>query len=132
MVANKKDIRVLIVDDSKTVRLNVRSFLRDLGFVEIELAEDGLQAMDKLQAGTHVYGLIISDWNMERMTGYELLKAVRADVSLKTIPFIMITANNAPENIMQAKQAGVSNYIMKPFTIATLRDRLQATLGLLN
>jgi two-component system, chemotaxis family, chemotaxis protein CheY len=129
MVASKKDVRVLVVDDSKSVRLNVRSFLRDLGFVDIDLAEDGLQAMEKLQSGMYRYGLIISDWNMEKMNGYELLRAVRSDILLKTIPFIMITANNSPENIVQAKQAGVSNYIMKPFTIATLRDRLQATLG---
>ena len=129
MVASKKDIRVLVVDDSKSVRLNVRSFLRDLGFVEIDLAEDGLQAMEKLQSGMYRYGLIISDWNMDKMNGYELLRAVRSDAVLKSIPFIMITANNSPDNIVQAKQAGVSNYIMKPFTIATLRDRLQATLG---
>src|SRR5882672_9271108 len=125
MVARKQDIRVLVVDDSSSVRLNVRSFLRDIGFVDIDMAEDGLQAMDKLQSGAHAYGLIISDWNMDKMNGYELLKAVRADVLLKTIPFIMITANNAPENVVKAKQAGVSNYIMKPFTIAALRDRLQ-------
>jgi two-component system chemotaxis response regulator CheY len=129
MVAQKKDIRVLVVDDSSSVRLNVRSFLRDIGFVDVDMAEDGLQAMEKLQAGTHRYGLIISDWNMDKMNGYELLRAVRADVTLKAIPFIMITANNSPENIVQAKQAGVSNYIMKPFTIAILRERLQATLG---
>lgn len=124
-----KQKRVLVVDDSKAVCLNLRSFLKELGFPNVDMAEDGLIALEKLRADVRAYGLIISDWRMERMSGYELLKAVREDVTTKQLPFIMITAQNAPENVVLAKKAGVNNYIIKPFTIATLKQRIEAVLG---
>ncbi len=124
--------RVLVVDDSKAVCLNLRSFLKELGFPNVDMAEDGMVALEKLRADISAYGLIISDWRMERMSGYDLLKAVREDVKTKHIPFIMITAQNAPENVVLAKKAGVNNYIIKPFTVATLKQRIEAVLGPLN
>ena len=127
-----KSKRVLVVDDSKAVCLNLRSFLKELGFANVDMAEDGLFALEKLRADSTAYVLIISDWRMERMNGYELLKAVREDIKIKHIPFIMITAQNAPENVVLAKKAGVNNYIIKPFTVATLKQRMEAVLGPLN
>lgn len=124
-----KQKRVLVVDDSKAVCLNLRSFLRELGFPNVDMAEDGQIALEKLRADVSAYALIISDWRMERMSGYELLKAVREDVTTKHLPFIMITAQNAPENVVLAKKAGVNNYIIKPFTVATLKQRVEAVLG---
>lgn len=129
-MAASKNIAILVVDDSQAVRLHVRSFLRAMGFPDIDLAEDGLVALQKLRS--RGYGLIISDWSMEKLDGYELLKTVREDVKLKHIPFIMITASNEPQKVMLAKQAGVSNYIIKPFTIAALKQKLEAVLGRLD
>ena len=131
-MAVDKQRRVLVVDDSKAVCLNLRSFLKELGFPNVDMAEDGLSALEKLRLDLSAYSLIISDWNMERMNGYELLKAVKTDVKTKHIPFIMITAQNAPENVVLAKNAGVNNYIIKPFTVATLRQRVEAVMGPLN
>ena len=131
-MAVDKQKRVLVVDDSKAVCLNLRSFLKELGFPNVDMAEDGLVALEKLRVDIQSYGLIISDWNMERMNGYELLKAVKTDVKTKHIPFVMITAQNSPENVVLAKKAGVNNYIIKPFTVATLRQRVEAVLGPLN
>lgn len=128
-LAVDKQKRVLVVDDSKAVCLNLRSFLKELGFPNVDMAEDGLIALEKLRADITAYGLIISDWNMERMNGYDLLKAVKQDIKTKHIPFIMITAQNAPENVVLAKKAGVNNYIIKPFTVATLKQRVEAVLG---
>lgn len=124
-----KQKRVLVVDDSRAVCLNLRSFLKELGFPNVDMAEDGLVALEKLRADLTAYGLIISDWNMERMNGYELLKAVKQDIKMKHLPFIMITAQNAPENVVLAKNAGVNNYIIKPFTVAILKQRVEAVLG---
>lgn len=131
-MAVDKQKRVLVVDDSKAVCLNLRSFLKELGFPNVDMAEDGLVALEKLRADIQAYGLIVSDWNMERMNGYDLLKAVRQDVKMKHIPFIMITAQNSPENVVLAKNAGVNNYIIKPFTVATLKQRIEAVLGALS
>lgn len=131
-MAVDKQKRVLVVDDSKAVCLNLRSFLKELGFPNVDMAEDGLVALEKLRVDIQAYSLIISDWNMERMNGYELLNAVKKDVKTKHIPFIMITAQNAPENVVLAKKAGVNNYIIKPFTVAILRQRVEAVLGSLN
>ena len=128
-LAVDKQKRVLVVDDSKAVCLNLRSFLKELGFPNVDMAEDGLIALEKLRADLTAYGLIISDWNMERMNGYDLLKAVKQDVKTKHIPFIMITAQNSPENVVLAKKAGVNNYIIKPFTVAILKQRVEAVLG---
>lgn len=118
---------ILIVDDYKTMLRIVRNLLKQLGFDNVDEATDGAQALSKARAKS--YGLIISDWNMEPMTGYELLKEVRADSQLKDTPFIMVTAESKTDNVIAAKKAGVNNYIVKPFNAATLKTKLTAVLG---
>jgi two-component system, chemotaxis family, chemotaxis protein CheY len=120
-------IRVLIVDDYKTMLRIIRNLLKQVGFENVDEACDGSSALQALRANT--YGLVISDWNMEPMTGLQLLKEVRADAKLSHLPFIMITAESKTENVIAAKQAGVNNYIVKPFNAETLRDKLQSVLG---
>ncbi len=117
-----KDLTVLIVDDFLTMRRIVRKILRDLDFQNIIEAEDGSAALEVLK--TNKVDLIVSDWNMPKMTGLELLKAVRADEKTKHLPFLMVTAEAQKENIFEAVQAKVSNYIVKPFTAATLEEKL--------
>jgi len=121
------NMRILIVDDFKTMLKIIGSSLRQLGFKNIEEALDGAAAYKKIQESK--YDLILSDWNMQPMTGLELLKAVRSNPASKHIPMILITAESKPENIIAAKQAGVNNYIVKPFNTNTLRDKLIAVLG---
>ena len=118
---------VLVVDDYQTMIRIIRNLLNQLGFKNIEEAKDGRQALEKLNGGK--FGLVISDWNMEPMTGYELLQEVRASDTLKSTPFIMITAESKTENVIAAKKAGVSNYIVKPFNAETLKGKLKAVLG---
>lgn len=118
---------VLVVDDYQTMIRIIRNLLNQLGFKNIEEAKDGRQALEKLQGGK--FGLVISDWNMEPMTGYELLQQVRATDALKTTPFIMVTAESKTENVIAAKKAGVNNYIVKPFNGETLKGKLKAVLG---
>ena len=115
---------ILIVDDYNTMIRIIRNLLRQLGFEQIDEANDGQAALAKLR--TRNYGLVISDWNMEPMTGYELLKEVRADPGLSKTPFIMVTAESKTENVIAAKQAGVNNYIVKPFNAATLKSKIEA------
>ena len=122
-MAMDKNINVLIVDDYKTMLRIIRNLLKQLEFDNVEEATDGSEALAKLRAGN--FGLVISDWNMEPMTGLDLLKEVRADARLKHIPFIMITAESKTENVIAAKQAGVSNYIVKPFNAETLREKIE-------
>ncbi|MEM1381921.1 MAG: response regulator [Pseudomonadota bacterium] len=117
-------IPVLVVDDYKTMIRIVRNLLKQIGFQDIDDASDGTAALEKLKEKQ--YGLIISDWNMEPMTGYELLKIVRADENMKNIPFIMVTAEAKSENVVAAKQAGVSNYIVKPFNAPTLKEKIES------
>ncbi|MGA2223780.1 MAG: response regulator [Syntrophobacteraceae bacterium] len=117
-----KDLTVLIVDDFLTMRRIVRKILRDLDFQNILEAEDGSAALDILKS-TKV-DLIVSDWNMPRMTGLELLKEVRGNDSFKDTPFLMVTAEAQKENIVEAVKARVSNYIVKPFTAAILEEKL--------
>lgn len=117
-----KDLTVLIVDDFLTMRRIVRKILRDLDFENIIEAEDGSAAVDILK--TNKVDLIVSDWNMPKMTGLDLLKHVRGDDKLKDLPFLMITAEAQKENIVEAVKAKVSNYIVKPFTAATLEEKL--------
>ncbi|MCE5336426.1 MAG: response regulator [Desulfobacteraceae bacterium] len=117
-----KDMTVLIVDDFLTMRRIVRKILRDLDFENILEAEDGSAALDLLKVNK--IDLIVSDWNMPRMTGLDLLKAVRSNDSTKDIPFLMVTAEAQKENIVEAVKARVSNYIVKPFTAATLEEKL--------
>ncbi|MBI4966793.1 MAG: response regulator [Rhodospirillales bacterium] len=121
------NMRVLIVDDYKTMLRIVRNLLKQLGFMNVDEATDGSMALQLLRNGT--YGLVISDWNMEPMTGLQLLKEVRADPKLKATPFIMVTAESKSENVIAAKQAGVSNYIVKPFNAETLKGKMVSVLG---
>src|SRR5262245_10468963 len=117
-------MKVLVVDDYSTMRRIIRNLLTQIGYTEIDEAADGNEALAKLRQ-VH-YGLIISDWNMEPMTGYDLLKQVRADDKLKATPFIMVTAESKTDNVVAAKQAGVDNYIVKPFNAATLQQKINA------
>ena len=118
---------VLVVDDYKTMIRIIRNLLKQLGFTDVDDAADGSEALIKMQE--RKYGLVISDWNMEPMTGYELLKEVRSDDGLKSTPFIMVTAESKTENVIAAKKAGVSNYIVKPFNAATLKAKIDAVFG---
>lgn len=124
---SKLDIKVLVVDDYQTMIRIVSNLLNQLGFKNIESASDGKQALGKLNEGG--FGLVVSDWNMEPMSGLELLKSVREDNNLSKLPFIMVTAEAKPENVLAAKQAGVNNYIVKPFNAATLKQKLESVLG---
>ncbi len=119
--------QVLVVDDYNTMRRILRNLLSQIGFTNVEEAEDGSAALRKLRE--RQFGLVISDWNMQPMSGLELLKEVRSDGQLKETPFIMITAESKTENVVAAKAAGVSNYIVKPFNADTLKKKIEAVLG---
>ncbi|MEK6734835.1 MAG: response regulator [Pseudomonadota bacterium] len=121
------NINILIVDDYKTMLRIIHSLLTQVGFNNVDEALDGSSALAKLKEKK--YELIISDWNMEPMSGLELLKNVRADEQLKNIPFIMVTAESRTDNVIAAKEAGVSNYIVKPFNVETLKAKLATVLG---
>ena len=127
MAGSDKNMSILIVDAYKTMLRIIRNLLKQLGFNSVDEAIDGSSALTKLRDKD--FGLVISDWNMEPMSGLQLLKEVRADVKLKEIPFIMITAESKSENVIAAKEAGVSNYIVKPFNAATLKGKLSTVLG---
>ncbi len=127
MGAVNKNMSILIVDDYKTMLRIIRNLLKQLGFNNVDEAIDGSSALTKLRDKD--FGLVISDWNMEPMSGLQLLKEVRADVKLKEIPFIMITAESKSEIVIAAKEAGVSNYIVKPFNAAPLKGKLSTVLG---
>ena len=118
---------VLVVDDYKTMIRIIRNLLKQLGFENVDDAADGQEALEKMREKK--YGLVISDWNMEPMTGYELLQKVRADESTKATPFIMVTAESKTENVIAAKKAGVNNYIVKPFNAGTLKAKMTAVIG---
>jgi len=120
-------MKVLVVDDFATMRRIVKGVLKQLGFNSIVEAEDGTNALDTLKK--EKVGLIVSDWNMPKMTGLDLLKAVRGDDALKEIPFIMVTAEGQKENVVEAVKAGVSNYIVKPFTPETFSEKLEKVFG---
>jgi len=126
-MAVDKNMNVLIVDDYKTMLRIIRNLLKQLGFNNVDEATDGSMALQMLRVGN--YGLIISDWNMEPMTGLQLLREVRADAKLKATPFIMVTAESKTENVIAAKEAGVSNYIVKPFNAETLKTKMTSVLG---
>jgi two-component system chemotaxis response regulator CheY len=118
---------VLVVDDYKTMIRIIRNLLKQLGFSDVDDAADGTEALTKMHQ--RKYGLVISDWNMEPMTGYELLKEVRTDEGLARTAFIMVTAESKTENVIAAKKAGVNNYIVKPFNAATLKSKIDAVFG---
>jgi two-component system, chemotaxis family, chemotaxis protein CheY len=119
---------ILVVDDYQTMVRIIRNLLKQLGFDDVDEAADGSAALNKLKQKR--YGLVISDWNMAPMTGYELLRNVRSDEVLRTTPFIMVTAESKTENVIAAKKAGVNNYIVKPFNAQTLKTKIEAVCGI--
>jgi two-component system chemotaxis response regulator CheY len=116
------NMKILVVDDMSTMRRIVKNILKQLGFNNLEEAENGQEALTKLKAET--YGFVVSDWNMPVMMGIDMLRAIRADESLKKIPVLMVTAEAQKENLMEAVQAGVSNYVVKPFTAETMQEKI--------
>ncbi len=126
-MAVDKNMNVLIVDDYKTMLRIVKNLLKQLGFNNVEEATDGSMAIDMFS--TKDYGLVISDWNMEPMSGLDFLRLVRKSPVNATCPFIMVTAESKTENVIVAKKAGVSNYIVKPFNAETLKAKMEAVLG---
>lgn len=126
-MAVDKNLPILIVDDYKTMLRIIRNLLKQLNFQNIDEATDGSMALGKMKEKS--YGLVISDWNMQPMTGLDLLREVRADGSLKATPFIMVTAESKTENVVAAKEAGVNNYIVKPFNAETLKTKIASVLG---
>lgn len=117
-----KNLKFLVVDDFSTMRRIVRNLLKELGFTNVDEAEDGVIALQKLKNSG--YDFVITDWNMPNMTGIDLLKNIRADAGLKALPVLMITAEAKKENIIEAAQSGASGYIVKPFTAAVLEEKL--------
>ncbi len=126
-MAVDKSMNVLVVDDYKSMIRIVRGLLNQLGFQNVDEALDGPTALALIRSKT--YGLVLSDWNMQPMSGLELLKEVRADERTKTLPFVMVTAEAKAENVVAARQAGVNNYVIKPFTLAVLKQKLTTVLG---
>jgi len=120
------DINVLIVDDMAAMRKILRTLLSQLGFKNVDEAEDGKQALDKLRQDPNKYDLVITDWNMPNMTGIELVQAIRSDENLRHLPVLMVTAEAKKENVLMAIKAGVNNYIVKPFTAETLKEKIEA------
>jgi two-component system chemotaxis response regulator CheY len=119
--------KVLVVDDYATMRRIIRNLLTQIGFTDVDEAGDGVTALQRLRESK--YGLIISDTNMEPMTGIQFLREVRADSKLQNTPFIMVSAESKTENVIAAKQAGVNNFIVKPFNADTLKQKIEAVLG---
>ncbi len=118
-----KDMKILIVDDFPTMRRIIKNLLKEIGYTNVDEAEDGKVALSKLKS--EPFDFIISDWNMPNMTGIELLRCVRSDSALKDIPFLMVTAEAEKGNVIEAIKAGVDNYIVKPFTAATLKEKIE-------
>ena len=118
---------ILVVDDYQTMIRIIRNLLKQLGFEDVDDAPDGAEALKKMR--DRPYGLVISDWNMEPMTGYELLRQVRSEEGINNTPFIMVTAESKTENVIAAKKAGVDNYIVKPFNAQTLKMKIEAACG---
>jgi len=116
-------MKFLVVDDFSTMRRIVRNLLKELGFANVQEAEDGIDALNKLRGED--FDFVVSDWNMPNMTGIELLKTIRADAKLKHLPVLMVTAEAKRENIIEAAQAGASGYVVKPFTTGTLDKKLK-------
>jgi two-component system chemotaxis response regulator CheY len=127
MEAVSKDLKFLVVDDFSTMRRIVKNLLHDLGYPNVMEADDGKTALPMLQAGA--FDFLISDWNMPGMSGLDLIKAVRSDAKLAKIPVLMLTAEAKREQIIEAAQAGVNGYVIKPFTAETLKEKLDKILG---
>ena len=126
-MAVDKTMNVLVVDDYKSMIRIVRGLLNQLGFQNVDEAMDGPTALSLIRSKD--YGLVLSDWNMQPMTGLELLKEVRAEARTQALPFVMVTAEAKAENVVAARQAGVNNYVIKPFTLAVLKHKLTTVLG---
>ncbi len=122
-----KDLKFLVVDDFSTMRRIIKNLLHDLGYSNVTEADDGKTALPMLQAGS--FDLLITDWNMPGMPGLDLIKAVRADAKLAKMPVLMLTAEAKREQIIEAAQAGVNGYVIKPFTAETLKEKLDKILG---
>jgi two-component system chemotaxis response regulator CheY len=122
MAVDPSKVKILVVDDFSTMRRIVRNLLKELGFTNVDEAEDGAVALQKLKGGG--FDFVVTDWNMPNMDGLTLLQSVRADAELKGLPVLMITAEAKKENIIAAAQSGASGYIVKPFTAATLNEKL--------
>ena len=118
-----KDMKILVVDDFSTMRRIIKNLLRDLGFSNADEADDGNSALPMLQTGK--YDFLVTDWNMPGMTGIELLQHVRADENLKTLPVLLVTAEAKRDQIVAAAQAGVNGYVVKPFTAAVLKEKIE-------
>ncbi|MDO8317818.1 chemotaxis response regulator CheY [Rhodoferax sp.] len=117
-----KNIKILVVDDFPTMRRIVRNLLKELGFANVDEAEDGAIGLEKVRGGK--YSFVVSDWNMPNMDGLEMLRAIRADPVLAKLPVLMVTAEAKKENIIAAAQAGASGYVVKPFTAVTLEEKI--------
>ena len=117
------NMKFLVVDDFSTMRRIVRNLLKELGFTNVQEAEDGVDGLNKLRGDT--FDFVVSDWNMPNMTGIDMLRAIRADPALKHLPVLMVTAEAKRENIIEAAQAGASGYVVKPFTAGTLDEKLK-------
>jgi two-component system, chemotaxis family, chemotaxis protein CheY len=126
-MALDSNLPILIVDDYRTMLRIIRNLLKQLSFTNVDEASDGSEALARLREKS--YGLVISDWNMQPVTGLDLLREVRADAALQHLPFIMITAESKAENVVAAKEAGVNNYIVKPFNAETLKAKIASVLG---
>lgn len=118
-----KNMKILVVDDFSTMRRIIKNLLKDLGFTNIQEADDGSTALPMLQQGD--FDFVVTDWNMPGMQGIDLLRAIRSDDSLKHLPVLMVTAEAKKEQIVAAAQAGVNGYVVKPFTAATLKEKLE-------
>lgn len=126
----QKAIKILVVDDFPTMRRIIKNLLKDLGFENVDEAEDGVMGLEKLRNNN--FDLVVSDWNMPNMDGLTMLKAIRADASLSKLPVLMVTAEAKKENIIAAAQAGASGYVVKPFTAAVLEEKLNKIFEKLN
>ena len=122
-----KNMNVLVVDDYKAMTRIIRNLMLDLNFKNVDEATCGPSALELLRNKT--YGLVLSDWNMQPMTGLELLRQVRANERTRSLPFVMVTAEAKADNVVLARKAGANNYIIKPFTLAVLRQKLTGVLG---
>ncbi len=132
MAMPPEDIRILVVDDMAAMRKILKTLLAQLGYKNVDEAEDGKQALDILKQNPNKYGLVITDWNMPNMTGIELVQAIRSDEKLKHLPILMVTAEAKKENVLMAIKAGVNNYIVKPFTAETLKEKIEKIFSSLN
>lgn len=119
---SNKNLKILVVDDFPTMRRIIRNLLKDLGYENVDEAEDGAMGLEKLRNGS--FDFVVSDWNMPNLDGLEMLKQIRADAKLSKLPVLMVTAEAKKENIIAAAQAGANGYVVKPFTAATLEEKL--------